>query len=90
MDVKLRALLDDIEQAIGGMSPEAMERAPEGKWCVRDVLEHLSRAYGSTARALFGDRISLHAADPMGEDRFHRFNQTLQEFIDAAARLGPA
>lgn len=35
---------------------------------------------------LFGDRISLHAADPMGEDRFHRFNQTLQEFVDAAAR----
>jgi hypothetical protein len=52
MDVKLRALLDDIEQAIGGMSPETMERAPEGKWSVRDVLEHLSRAYGSTARAL--------------------------------------
>lgn len=37
---------------------------------------------------LFGDRISLHATDPMGEDRFHRFNQTLQEFVDAAARLG--
>ena len=36
---------------------------------------------------LFGDRISLHASDPMGEDRFHRFNQTLQEFIDAAARV---
>jgi hypothetical protein len=36
---------------------------------------------------LFGDRISLHATDPMGEDRFHRFNQTLQEFVDAAARL---
>lgn len=35
---------------------------------------------------LFGDRISLHAADPMGEDRFHRFNQTLQEFVDASAR----
>ena len=36
---------------------------------------------------LFGERISLHATDPMGEDRFHRFNQTLQEFVDAAARL---
>ena len=38
---------------------------------------------------LFGERISLHATDPMGEDRFHRFNQTLQEFFDAAARIGP-
>ena len=35
---------------------------------------------------LFGERIALHAADPMGEDRFHRFNQTLQDFVDAAAR----
>lgn len=52
MDAKLRALLDDIEQAIGGMSPEAMERSPEGKWCVREILEHLSRTYGSTARGL--------------------------------------
>ena len=38
---------------------------------------------------LFGDRISLHAGDTMGEDRFHRFNQTLQEFVDAAGRIGP-
>jgi hypothetical protein len=36
---------------------------------------------------LFGDRIRLDASDPMGEDRFHRFNQTLQDFVDAAARL---
>ena len=35
---------------------------------------------------LFGARIRLCAADPMGEDRFHRFNQTLQEFVDGAAR----
>ena len=39
---------------------------------------------------LFGDRIALHAADPMGEDRFHRFNQTLQDFVDAFARLAAA
>ena len=36
---------------------------------------------------LFGDRIALQSSDPMGEDRFHRFNQTLQEFVDASARL---
>ena len=36
---------------------------------------------------LFGERIRLHATDPMGEDRFHRFNQTLQQFVDDAARL---
>jgi len=36
---------------------------------------------------LFGDRIRLQAADPMGEDRFSRFNQTLQDFVDAYAAL---
>lgn len=36
---------------------------------------------------LFGDRIALRSTDPVGEDRFHRFNQTLQEFVDASARL---
>ena len=55
-----------------------------------DIVEH-GHAVGDwtlNTLTLFGDRISLHASDPMGQDRFHRFNQTLQEFVDAAARLG--
>lgn len=36
---------------------------------------------------LLGDRIALHGADPMGVDRFHRFNQSVQEFFDGAAVL---
>ena len=36
---------------------------------------------------LLGDRIALHGADPMGGDRFHRFNQSVQEFFDGAAVL---
>lgn len=36
---------------------------------------------------IFGERLQLHAADPMGWDKFHRFNQTLQEFFDATADL---
>lgn len=37
--------------------------------------------------ALLGDRIVLAGDDPMGTDKFSRFNQTLQEFLDGAARL---
>lgn len=36
---------------------------------------------------LMGERLHLKAADPMGWDKFHRFNQTLQEFFDAAGSL---
>ena len=36
---------------------------------------------------LLGDRIRLTGSDPMGVDKFHRYNQTLQEFFDGAARV---
>jgi hypothetical protein len=39
---------------------------------------------------LLGDRIALHGDDPMGVDRFHRFNQSVQEFFDGAAALDAA
>jgi hypothetical protein len=35
--------------------------------------------------ALLGDRIACRGDDPMGLDKFSRFNQTLQEFFDGAA-----
>jgi len=37
---------------------------------------------------IMGDGIQLKASDPMGWDKFHRFNQTLQDFVDASARVG--
>jgi len=36
---------------------------------------------------LVGERIAIKGADPMGIDRFFRFNQTLQTFFDGAAEL---
>jgi len=40
--------------------------------------------------ALLGERIVVAGDDPMGLDKFSRFNQTLQEFLDGASRLrGP-
>jgi len=37
--------------------------------------------------ALMGDRIHCDGQDPMGLDKFSRFNQTLQEFLDGARHL---
>jgi hypothetical protein len=37
--------------------------------------------------ALLGDDIALGGTDPMGLDKFSRFNQTLQEFFDGAGKM---
>ncbi len=37
--------------------------------------------------ALLGDDVALGGSDPMGLDKFSRFNQTLQEFFDGASKL---
>ncbi len=39
---------------------------------------------------LVGDRIDVRGDDPMGVDKFFRFNQTIQQFFDGAAQLAPA
>ena len=36
---------------------------------------------------MLGEDIRLEGRDPMGLDKFSRFNQTLQEFLDGTARL---
>ena len=36
--------------------------------------------------ALLGDDIALGGSDPMGLDKFSRFNQSLQEFFDGASK----
>ncbi len=43
---KARALLDE---AIGGMSLDDLQRAETGRWSPAQILEHLAKAYGSTA-----------------------------------------
>ena len=55
-----------------------------------DIVEH-GRATGEwtiNSLALMGSRIACAGPDPMGLDKFSRFNQTLQEFFDGAARMG--
>lgn len=40
--------------------------------------------------ALLGTSIRLRGQDPMGTDKFSRFIQTLQEYLDGAARVAVA
>ena len=56
-----------------------------------DVAAH-GRAVGLqtvNSLVLLGDTIVLRGRDPMGLDKFSRFNQTLQELLDGWARLQP-
>ncbi len=56
-----------------------------------DIAAH-GRAEGLhtvNSLVLLGDRIALRGRDPMGLDKFSRFNQTLQELLDGRARLQP-
>ncbi len=51
-----------------------------------DIVEN-GRATGMqtiNALTLLGEEIKLVGSDPMGIDKFSRFNQTLQEFLDGA------
>ena len=54
-----------------------------------DIAAH-GRAEGEwtlNTLTIMGERLVLHADDPMGWDKFHRFNQSLQEFFDAAGPI---
>jgi len=54
-----------------------------------DVAAHgrATGPYTINSLALMGDRICCRGDDPMGLDKFSRFNQTLQEFLDGASHL---
>lgn len=48
----LRRSLEAIDSTTRGMSPAQLDWHPEGKWSSAQVLEHLAKAYGSTAYIL--------------------------------------
>lgn len=54
-----------------------------------DIVEHGEASGRQTINslALLGTDIRLRGVDPMGVDKFSRFNQTLQEYLDGAARI---
>lgn len=57
-----------------------------------DIRTHGAASGRQTINSLVlvGDAIKLRGDDPMGVDKFSRFNQTLQEYFDGAARVAVA
>ncbi|ABF40588.1 conserved hypothetical protein [Candidatus Koribacter versatilis Ellin345] len=45
-----------LQQATAGMNDDQLLRAPEGKWCAAEVLEHLRLTYTGTAKMLEKNR----------------------------------
>ncbi len=83
------AAVDEIEPDEAHLADFRLE-GPLAAWQAMfdDVVAH-GRATGRqtiNSLALLGDDIALRGDDPMGVDKFSRFNQTLQEFLDGAAR----
>jgi hypothetical protein len=54
-----------------------------------DIVEHGGASGRQTINslALLGTDIRLRGNDPMGVDKFSRFNQTLQEYLDGASHI---
>jgi hypothetical protein len=63
MDSTLQQALEAIEAATRGMSPEQLERHPEGKWAAAGILEHLSITFGGTVKLM---RKAQEAGKPLG------------------------
>src|SRR4051794_35663472 len=56
MESYLDQLSKTLEAATAGMDDEALLRAPEGKWCAAEVLEHLRLTYTGTSKMLEKNR----------------------------------
>jgi hypothetical protein len=83
---------EHVVEAEGDSPCEFSLDGAKSAWAVMfdDVLAH-GRATGFqtiNSLALMGTDIGCGGTDPMGLDKFSRFNQTLQEFFDGAARVG--
>ena len=52
VDPHLRRALDAIDEATRGITEEGWRRAAPGQWHSAQILEHLGKAYGSTAYIL--------------------------------------
>jgi len=52
MDTYITKAMRLIDDATAGLTPAQLENAPEGKWTAAQVLEHLARAFGTSAKAM--------------------------------------
>jgi hypothetical protein len=52
MEPYLKRLSAELEAAIGGVTDEAMQKAPAGKWNSAQILEHLYLSYRGTNKGI--------------------------------------
>jgi len=85
--------VDEIDPAAAAVSDFSLD-GPIEAWQVMfdDIVAHGTASGRQTINslALLGNDIRLRGDDPMGVDKFSRFNQTLQEYLDGAARIAVA
>ena len=62
-DVTLGKALAELDRATQGLSLDDLRRAEAGRWSVAMILEHLGKAYGSTAYIM---QKALHDGAPKG------------------------
>jgi hypothetical protein len=100
-DFAIRITFEGLRvEAVAEVSAEDAARAdyyldgPISAWQIMfdDILVNGSASGRLTINslALLGTDIRLRGDDPMGVDKFSRFNQTLQEYLDGAARVAVA
>lgn len=79
MESYLEQLSATLNAATSGMDDEALLRAPEGKWCAAEVLEHLRLTYTGTSKMLEKNR-DLPAIEPTPlDDRVRAARQLIFE-----------
>jgi hypothetical protein len=61
MDAWLERLRQEIAGATTGLDDAAWRRAPQGRWNSAQIVEHLGRSYGTTAKML---EVSLASGGP--------------------------
>jgi hypothetical protein len=84
--------LDGVHEVddTASFDPDFVLGAPASVW--RPMLNEISREGHPSLRrtlsslVLVGDEMWLESADQLREDRFYRFNQTLQEFFNPSGR----
>jgi hypothetical protein len=78
-------------QDAAGFDPDFTICGTEATW--RQMLDEIARSGHPDLRhtlnslALMGEQLWLESDDQLREDKFYRFNQTLQEFFNLAAKL---
>jgi hypothetical protein len=80
-----------VLEDLAGFDPDFTICGPHAIW--RQMLDEIARNRRPDLRhtlnslALMGEQLWLESGDQLREDKFYRFNQTLQELFNLAAKL---